>query len=190
MSHIWPPLGFVKFYWNTATLVYVFSMAAFVLQMPNRVVTTEKIKSAKFQTFTIWPSQKKFSNSCFRIYRALWHTLAPIRASLIAPLAKTLPANRRPQFDPWFGKIPWRRDRLPTSVFLGFPGGSAGKESTCNAGDLGLIPWLGWSSGEGKSYPLHYSALEISRDYSVRGLAKSRTWLSDFTFNSNKVSII
>jgi len=44
----------------------------------------------------------------------------------------------------WVGKIPWRRDRLPTPVFLGFPGGSAGKESTCNAGDLpGFDPWVG-----------------------------------------------
>ena len=37
----------------------------------------------------------------------------------------------------------WRRDRLPTPVFLGFPGGSDGKESACNAGGLGLIPWVG-----------------------------------------------
>ena len=42
------------------------------------------------------------------------------------------------QFLVW--KIPWRRDRLPTSVFMGFPSGSGGKESTCNPGDLGLIP--------------------------------------------------
>ena len=41
--------------------------------------------------------------------------------------------------DPWVGKIPWRRDRLPTPVFLGFPGGSDDKESACNAGDPGLI---------------------------------------------------
>ena len=40
------------------------------------------------------------------------------------------------------GKIHWKRDRLPTPVFLGFPYGSAGKESALNAGDLGLI--LGW----------------------------------------------
>ena len=38
------------------------------------------------------------------------------------------------------GKIPWRRDRLPTPVFLGFPFGSAVKESACNVGDLGSIP--------------------------------------------------
>ena len=42
-------------------------------------------------------------------------------------------------------------------MFLGFPGGSAGKEPTCNVGDLGLIPGLGRSPGEGKSYPLQYS---------------------------------
>ena len=41
--------------------------------------------------------------------------------------------------DPWVGKIHWRRDRLPTLVFLGFPSGSAGKESSRNAGDLGSI---------------------------------------------------
>ena len=39
-------------------------------------------------------------------------------------------------------------DRLPTPVFLGFPGGSAGKESACNVGDLGSIPGLGRSPGD------------------------------------------
>ena len=51
--------------------------------------------------------------------------------------------------DSWVGKISWKRDRLPTPIFLGFPGGSAGKEATCNAGDLGLIPRLERSPGEG-----------------------------------------
>ena len=45
--------------------------------------------------------------------------------------------------DFWVGKIHWRRDRLPTPVYLGFAGGSDGKESACNAGNLGSIP-LGW----------------------------------------------
>ena len=62
------------------------------------------------------------------------------------------------------GKIPWRRNRLPTPVFLGFPSGSAGKESTCNVRDLGLIPGLERSPGEGKGYPLQYSGLENSID--------------------------
>ena len=59
---------------------------------------------------------------------------------------------QRPQFDSWDGKIHWRRDRLPTSIFLGFSCGSVGKESAWNTGDLGLIPGLGRSSGEGNSY--------------------------------------
>ena len=61
-------------------------------------------------------------------------------------------------------KIPWRRDRLPTPVFLVFPGGLAGKESAGNAGDLGSIPGLGRSPGEEKDYPLQYSGLENSWD--------------------------
>ena len=65
-------------------------------------------------------------------------------------------------------------------LFLVFPSGSAGKESICNAGDLGLIPGLGRSPGEGKGYPLQYSGLETSMDYTV---AKSWTRLSDFHFH-------
>ena len=63
-------------------------------------------------------------------------------------------------FISWVGKIPCRRDRLPTPVFLVFPCGSAGKESACSVGDLGSIPGLGKSPGEGKVYPLQYSGLE------------------------------
>ena len=64
---------------------------------------------------------------------------------------------RRPQFDSFVGKIGWRKERLPTPVFLGFPCGSAGKESACNAGDSSLIPGLARSPGEGIGYPLQYS---------------------------------
>ena len=69
----------------------------------------------------------------------------------------------------------WRRNRLPTPVFLGFPCGSAGKESTSNARDLGSIPGLGRSAREGKGYPLQYSGLENSMDCIVHGVAKSWT---------------
>ena len=62
---------------------------------------------------------------------------------------------------------------------MGFPCGSAGKEFACNVGDLGSIPGLGRFPGEGKGYPLQYSGLENSRDYTVHEVAKSRTWLSD-----------
>jgi len=69
-------------------------------------------------------------------------------SSLVAQLVKNLPT----MFNSWVRKMPWRRDRLPTPVFLSFPCGSAGKESTCNAGNVGLIHGLGRSSGEGNSY--------------------------------------
>ena len=78
--------------------------------------------------------------------------------SLVAQLVKKKICLQcgRPGFNPWVGKISWRRDRLPTPVFLGFAYGSAGKESACNAGDLGSIPGLGRSPAEGKGYPLQY----------------------------------
>ena len=97
------------------------------------------------------------------------------RASPIAQLVKNLPGCRRPGFDSWVGKNHWRRDRLPTPVFLGFPCGSAGIESTCNAEDFGLISGLRRSPGEGKSYPLQGSGLENSMDCIVHGVAKSQT---------------
>ena len=65
-------------------------------------------------------------------------------------------------------------------MFLSFPSSSAGKESTCSAGDLGLIPGLGRSPGVGKGYPLQCSGLENSMDCIVCGVAKSQTRLSDF----------
>ena len=67
---------------------------------------------------------------------------------------------------------------------MGFPGGSAGKESACNAEDLGSIPGLGRSPGEGKGYPPQYSGLENSTDCIVHGVEKSWTRLSDFDFTS------
>ena len=66
---------------------------------------------------------------------------------------------------------------------MGFPGGSAGKESTCSVGDLGLIPGFGRSPGEGKGYPLQYSGLENSMDCMVHGVAKSWIQLSKLHFH-------
>ena len=62
---------------------------------------------------------------------------------------------------------------ISVSRELDFPCGSAGKESACNVGDLGLIPGLGRSFGEGKSYPLQYSGLENSMDCIVLGVTTS-----------------
>ena len=77
---------------------------------------------------------------------------------------------------------------MHSSIFLGFPCGSAGKESTCTEGDLGSIPGLGRPRGEGKGYPLQYSGLENSIDYIVHGVAKSQTWLSNFHFQTQRVN--
>ena len=65
-------------------------------------------------------------------------------------------------------------------MLLGFPGGSVGKESACNARDLGSIPGLGRSPEEGNGYPLQHSGLENSIDggawqATVHGVAKSQT---------------
>ena len=85
----------------------------------------------------------------------------------------------------------WRCAHKCLSLAWGLPGGSAGKESACNAGDLDLIPGLGRSPGEGKGYPLQYSGLENI----VHGVAKTQTQLSDFHFHLwteilNRVSLI
>ena len=74
-------------------------------------------------------------------------------ASLVAQLVKNPPAMQ----ETWVGKFPWRRERLPTSVFLSFPGGSDSKESARNAGDLGSIP--GWEDPLEKGMATHSNIL-------------------------------
>ena len=115
-------------------------------------------------------------------------------------------------FDPWVGKISWRRRWQPTPVFLpgefheqrrayspwdckeldtaeqlrmhvcallGFPGGSGGKEPTCNVEDPASIAGLGRSSGEGNGNPLQYSCLESPMDRGLQSMGlQSRTRLS------------
>ena len=83
------------------------------------------------------------------------------------PLGKDCPQCRRSRFDPWVRKICWRRERLPTPVFLGFPCGSAGIRLQC--GRPGLDPWVGkipWRR------ELQYSGLENSMDYTVHGVQR------------------
>ena len=93
-------------------------------------------------------------------------------------LVKNLPAM---QFDSWVGKICWKRDRLPTPVFLDFPCGSAGKESACKAGDLGLIPGLGRSPGEAKG--THSSILAWSSSWGRKELERTELFhFLTFTF--------
>ena len=74
---------------------------------------------------------------------------------------------------PLVKQVFWKTLWLPSS--WDFPCGSAGKESTCNAGDLGSIPGLGRSPGEGKGHPLQYSGLANSMDHTVCGVPESDT---------------
>ena len=90
----------------------------------------------------------------------------------------------------WIKPILCYKEEVKNSIPLGFPCGSAGKESTCNVGDLGSIPGLGRFPGEGKGYPLQYSCLENSMDCVVYGVAKSWTQLSDLHFTLNRTLII
>ena len=83
-------------------------------------------------------------------------------------------------FFPYSGKY-----SFPFIYFMGFPCGSAGKESTCNAEGLGSIPGLERFPGEGKGYPYLYSGLEYSTNCIAHGDAKSRTQMSDFHFMLN-----
>ena len=88
-------------------------------------------------------------------FESLWH-------SLYTPL-KLLDTSYN------FIPRPCLIHHFPSPSSQGFPRGSAGKESTWNNGDLGSIPGLGRSPGEGNSYPLQYSVLENSMDYIVHG---------------------
>ena len=92
----------------------------------------------------------------------------------VAQLVKYRLECRRLRFNFWVRKNPWRRDRLPTPVFLGFPGGSDGKESARNAGDLGLIPGLGRSPGGEHGNALQYSCL--GNPTGTRSLAGYSPW--------------
>ena len=100
-----------------------------------------------------------------------------IGASLIAQLVKNLPPIQHTRFDSWVGKVPWRRDSLPNPVFLGFPCGSADKESACNWGELGLtwiplslawreIPWTVHPWGHKESDTTEWLSLHFTGEHS------------------------
>ena len=122
--------------------------------------------------FRLWGSDKNSSSTAmlFCVFRE--------KHTVIAQLVRIRLQCRRPQLDSWIRKIPWRRDRLPTPLFLGFPGGSAGKESACNVGDLGSIPRFGRSPGvrERLLAPVFWPG----EFHGLHGVVKSQMWLSDF----------
>ena len=105
-------------------------------------------------------------------------------ASLVAQLVKNPPAMQETLVRFLAGEVPLEKDRLPTPVFFGFAGGSAGKQSACHGGDLGSIPGLGRSPGGGHGNSLQYSCLgnphgQRSPAGYIPGLTKSRTRLRD-----------
>ena len=98
-------------------------------------------------------------------------------------------------FSPWGLNpiLPLSSLHLFLSISSGFPGGSDGKVSACNAGDTGLIPGSWRSPGEGNGNPLQDFCLENCMDggawrATAHGGAKSQTWLSDFTLPSHQNS--
>ena len=97
-------------------------------------------------------------------------------ASLVAQLVKNPTAMR----ETWVRSL--RRERLPTPVFLGFPGGSAGKESSCNDGELGSIPELGRSPGGRKGYPLQYSWASLVAQMIKNPPAMQETWIRSLSW--------
>ena len=160
------------------------------------LLNKNKILVRHFLNFNKYKSTKKkklFSRLCREFmdleisqgtFSCKWVIDRPINwVSLVVQLVRIHLYCRVPQFNSWVRKILWRRDRLHTPVFLGFPGFSDGKESTCNEGHMGLIPGLGRSPGGGHGNPLQYSSLENpyaqrSQVITVCGVSESWTRLS------------
>ena len=115
------------------------------------------------------PSFQKMLAKCLNIA-----VFSQLLTSLVAQIVKCLHTMQETHVQSLGWEDPLEKDRLPTPVFLGFPCGLTGKESTCNVGDLCSIPGLGRSPGERKGYPLQYSGLENSTDYIVNGVKKVR----------------
>ena len=108
-----------------------------------------------------------------------WHVTDAGWASLVARLVDNLPAKQETRGQLLSREDPLEKGRLHTPVFLGFPGGSDGKESACSVGDLGSTVGLGRSPGEWHGNPLQYSCLETPTDRGARrspwGLPESDT---------------
>ena len=117
---------------------------------------------------------------CVSIYLSIY-TYVYTWASLVAQLVKNLSAMQETPVQSWVRKFPWRRARLPTPVFLGFPGDTDSKESACNVRDLGLIPGLGRSLAGGHSNPLQYSCW--ASPHGQRSLAGYSPWSRRIGYN-------
>ena len=96
-------------------------------------------------------------------------------------MAKIRLQCRSPQFSSWARKIIWKRNRPPTSVFLGFPYGSTDKGSACSVEDVSSIPGLERFPWRRERLPtLKCSGLKNSMNCIIHGVTESQTQLSDF----------
>ena len=121
----------------------------------HRLIHKHMVEQKKQNSKYVW---------CDTVYKSLktWHNWIVLKT--------------REQFlESWESSYLWEKG--------GFPSSSAGKKSTCNAGDLGLIPGLRRPPGEGKDHPLRHSGLDSSLDCIVHGVARNGTQLSDFHFH-------
>ena len=142
--------------------------------MYNHKTTTADLKDYGFSWhlpyfFSLLVSSVLRGNTALFLSRGL---VCIFWASLIAHLVENPPAMQETsvQFLGW-------EERLPTPVFLGFPFGSASKESACNAEELDLIPGLGRSAGEGKGYPLQYSWASLLAQLVKNQPAIQKNWI-------------
>ena len=139
---------------------------------------------SQLQCFSAWNigRKRKIERDTERFKWRLYHVglfVTPWTVALIDQLVKNPPAMQETPVQFLGSEEPLEKGQATHSSILGFPCVSAGKESACNAGDLGSIPGLGRSPGEGKGYPLQYSGLENSVDCIVLGVTKSWTQLND-----------
>ena len=127
----------------------------------------------------VWKESSQFSNQRIKTRNGLLKSLSPSSSKMLEITLSFSILGKKVKsvtFSGWS----WFKCLCTTlPVYQGFPGGSAGKEFACNAGELGLIPEL-VRSPEVKGYSLQYSDLENSMDCTAHGITKSWTRLSDF----------
>jgi len=141
----------------------------------HKGINTKKPRLLVFILGSVWYNDLDVLKDYFIDYSSIWVCL--IFHHVYNPV-DLFPEYYRYDFELFSLCLVARDFSLP--LYLCLLCGSAGKEPACNAGDLGSIPGLGRSPGEGKGYTLQYSSLENSMDCIVHGVAKSWTQLGDF----------
>ena len=172
--------GHCKTYWTTHSRIPAEKLPPYPFDH-NNSEGQHRFKKWKYD-LSQWDKIKKNIHPDLIYHK--WIIYMNHRISLIAQLVKNPPAmHKTPGSIPGSGRCTREGIGYPTPVLLSFSCGLAGKESACNAGDLGSMSGLGRSPGEGKGCPLQYSGLENSMDWIVHGVTKSQTQLSDFDFH-------